>query len=68
MSAPTEARIGRVDITCSQHLDQGSIGGRAILSKHKGRDWTVEQDAELADIITAACALLEFSEQPDESD
>ena len=56
-------KIGRVDITSGAHVIRGAINGMPVLSRGKGQDWTIEPDAGLADIVTVACALMQFSEQ-----
>ena len=54
--------FNRVDIRQGKYTLSAWIGNQPILSKHKGRDWTVEPGAELSDVITAAITLLDFIE------
>ena len=56
-------QIGRIDIKAGRECVQAFIGDALVLSKCKGRPWTVAEDIELPDVITAAVALLEFEQE-----
>lgn len=54
-------QINRVDVRATSHTVTAYIGGMEILSKCKGRPWTVGADVEdLGGIIAAAAALMEY--------
>lgn len=53
----------RCDIIVSQHVITAQVSGQDILFKTKGNDWTVSADADLGDIILAACTLLDFERE-----
>jgi hypothetical protein len=64
-TSTTTHRIGRVDVHRGQHVLTTYIGDKPVLTRHRGRDWTIAEGATLGDIITAAVALLEFENQRD---
>ena len=56
-------QVNRVDIRQGEATLSAYIGEQEILSIHTGGDWTVGAGAQLQDIVTAAVALLEFTEK-----
>lgn len=53
----------RCDVVATEYTVAAQIAGRDILFKTKGHDWTVCPDAELGDIILAACTLLDYERE-----
>ena len=53
-------QINRVDIDQGEFTLSASIDGQLVLTLLDGCDWTVAPGADLGDIVTAGCALIDF--------
>ena len=53
-------QINRVDIDQGEFTLSASIDNQLVLTLIEGKDWTVAPGADLGDLVTAGCALIDF--------